>query len=307
MPKYYSRDEYTKERMVDWLQDFADEQGTKHGAPEPQKDAGFMDRMRAIVNHNKESTVEAKVEQYRQMVGLGLVDSLEKAGENEPTSKEAAKKIEVGSVWEANELPGLFARVLASDGHEVKVLEVDKTGLGYFREGITESERTYRRIEFLNQYEYWGAPGTELPSKEDQLISDHNNGKHQDFLNCPKCQAQSKQASRASLSIRDKTAQQQDDKQLMTNIKEFVTDVIQNRNGAVATPALFDQIEDYLKVNKEWLRNNFDDVNTIIEKARKQFHPKTYNDVSVHDLTRTDDPMKDKEPPPIVTQTNPAS
>lgn len=208
MAHYKTRYEYTQEKMVDWLEQFANDQGTKKGAPEPAKEAGFMDKMKSILDRGKASTVESKVENYRKMVGLDMIGDLEKAGEQENTNKEAEKTVT---------------------------------------------------------------------------------------------------ASRPPLSIRDKTAQQQEPKQLLNNIKEFVTQVIHNRNGAIATPAILEQLEHYLKLDKEWLRNNYEDIEKIIEQVRQEFHPKVYDDASIQELTRTDDPMKEKESPPIAQQTSPAS
>jgi hypothetical protein len=99
-------------------------------------------------------------------------------------------------------------------------------------------------------------------------------------------------ASRMPLSLRDKFAQNTDQKQLMDNIKQYVDEVIKNRNGIVATPALLEQLEHYMRLDKEWLRTNYEAIEKIIEDARNQFNPQTYNELPISDLARTDDPSK---------------
>ncbi len=99
-------------------------------------------------------------------------------------------------------------------------------------------------------------------------------------------------ASRMPLSLRDKTAQNVDLKQTMGNIKQYVNEVMKNRNGAIATPALLEQIENYMNLDKGWLRANYEIIENAIEEARKSFHPQTYNDLPINDLARTDDPSK---------------
>lgn len=196
------------ENMVGWLKHFADRYAEKNDikpeelTQEQVKDAGTrLDNILTIMERNKVSTVEAKVQRYRELVGLDMVDSLQK---------------------ESNQ----------------------------------ETEKT---------------------------------------------------ASRTPLSIRDKIAQQQDGEKTMANIKQYIADVIKNRNGTIATPAILEQLENYLQIDREWLRNNYEDLKSIIEKTRKEFHPQQYRDVSVEDLTRTDDQgqSKEKEAPPITTQTAP--
>lgn len=106
-------------------------------------------------------------------------------------------------------------------------------------------------------------------------------------------------ASRVVLSFREKTANE--DQKTMDQIRQYVAQVIKNRNGAIATPAILDQIEHFMKVDKEWLREREDELTSMIEKAREEFQPKNYNDVQVEQLTRTDDPSKgEKEAPPFL-------
>lgn len=106
-------------------------------------------------------------------------------------------------------------------------------------------------------------------------------------------------ASRVVLSFREKCANE--DQATMDNIKQYVAQVIKNRNGAIATPAILDQIEHFMKVDKEWLRDRENELTNMIEKEREEFQPKNYNDVQVEQLTRTDDPSKgEKEAPPFL-------
>lgn len=103
-------------------------------------------------------------------------------------------------------------------------------------------------------------------------------------------------ASRVVLSMRDKTAQ--NDKAAMENIKQYVDEVMKNRNGVIATPALFEQFENYMRLDKEWLRANYDAINEMIKGAREEFRPQTYNEIEVNDLARTDDPSKGENTDP---------
>ena len=106
-------------------------------------------------------------------------------------------------------------------------------------------------------------------------------------------------ASRVVLSFREKCANQ--DQKLMEQIKDYVEHIIKNRNGSIATPAILDQLEHYMKVDKEWLREREDTILDCVEKARAKFQPEHYNDIQVDQLTRTDDPSKDeKEAPPFL-------
>lgn len=109
-------------------------------------------------------------------------------------------------------------------------------------------------------------------------------------------------ASRVRLSLRDKVGQAMDHNQVMGDIKQYVDEVIKNRNGIVATPALLDQLEHYMKLDKEWLRANYEVIEKLIEDARKAFHPQTYNELPINDLARTDDPSKgeNQEPAPFL-------
>lgn len=106
-------------------------------------------------------------------------------------------------------------------------------------------------------------------------------------------------ASRIVLSFREKAANEE--QQTMDNIKQYVDQIIKNRNGSIATPAILDQLEQYMKVDKEWLREREEAILDIINKAREGFQPQHYNDVQVDQLTRTDDPSRgEKEAPPFL-------
>jgi hypothetical protein len=193
---YNSRHEYMTESMVDWLKDFADKQAEKVAKdnkidPRELKNAGYMDNILDIVNRKKKISVEEKVAKYRELVGLDMIDSIEKEG-----------------------------------GHEVI-------------------------------------------------------------------------ASRVILSCREKVAT--GDEQLIEKVRQYITDIIRNRNGSIATPAIIDQLEHYMKLDKEWLRKRENEILDYVKKAREQFQPQNYNEVQVDQLTRTDDPSKgEKEAPPFL-------
>jgi len=198
MFKYKNRHEYMTENTVDWLKDFADKQGEKIAKdnnidPQELKNAGYIDNILDIVNRKKKTSVEEKVAKYRELVGLDMVDNIEKEG-----------------------------------GKEVM-------------------------------------------------------------------------ASRISLSIRDKVAQSVgNDQQLMEKINQFIDQIITNRNGFIATPAILDQLESY-KVDKEWLREHLEQIESMVANARKKFQPEMYNELPISDLARTDEPSKgEKEAPPFL-------
>lgn len=108
-------------------------------------------------------------------------------------------------------------------------------------------------------------------------------------------------ASRISLSIRDKVAQNAGGDQKLDSVKQFIEQVIRNRNGSIATPAILDQLENYIKVDKEWLRDHLEQIEGMVAGAREQFHPETYNELPINDLARTDEPSKgEKEAPPFL-------
>jgi hypothetical protein len=113
-------------------------------------------------------------------------------------------------------------------------------------------------------------------------------------------------ATRILLSIRDKIAEeeiveQEDPKELqaaLDKINQFVVRVIENRNGSIATPAILEQLKDYVGIDNDWLRKHYSEVEKIIESAKNNFKPQEYNDLQVGDLARTDEPNKnDKEAP----------
>ncbi len=194
-----SKHEKVTEKLVGWLANFADREVDKLAQQNnininEFKNANYMENILDIVNRKKKTSVDEKVAKYREMVGLDLVDTLEKEG-----------------------------------GKAVV-------------------------------------------------------------------------ASRISLSIRDKIAQDMGDgqKQLLDKVKQYIAQVVQNRNGAIVTPAIIDQLADYLKVDEEWLRNHYEEIKQMVEGAKEEFKPQTYNEVSVNDLARTDESSKDKEPPPFL-------
>jgi hypothetical protein len=196
LSKYYEK---YQERLANWLSNFADQYARRNNITEVKteepKKASYMENILDVMNKNKKTAIETRIEDLRQRVGLDMLDSIEKSGENDENNKEATKK-----------------------------------------------------------------------------------------------------AAYMPLSIRDKIAQSDP----MQDVKQFVNQIIANRNGAMSTPAIFEQLEKFLKLDKEWLRENYDEIKGVIDEAHKSFVPKTYNNIAIDELARTDDPGKDqKEPPPL--------
>lgn len=199
--------EQHSEKLVGWLSNFADKFGEKvikdnNINPQELKNAGYMDNILDIINRNKKISVEEKVAKYRELVGLDLVENLEKEGEQN-TNKQASEKT----------------------------------------------------------------------------------------------------ASRIMLSIRDKTAQQAvADQNLNDRIKQYIEQVVRNRDGAIATPAIVEQLHNYLKVDAEWLRIHFDEIKQIVDSAKQQVSSNRQQpELPINDLARTDEPSKgEKEAPPFL-------
>jgi len=192
--KYNTRYEYITEKPVDWIAQFADSEAKKiadkHNISIDEiKNAGRLENILDIVERKKKLTVESKVIQYRQMVGLDLVNNIE---------KEALKEVK---------------------------------------------------------------------------------------------------ASRIALSSRDNVGQ--NDTKLFDNIKQYVSHIINNRNGAIPTPAILEQIENYMNVDKDWLRNNYTELEKIINATKENFKPETYHEFQASDLARTDNPSKGEKEPPL--------
>lgn len=196
--------EKSSEKLVGWLANFADQQAKKQASASlDEKSAGYMDHILNIVNRNKTNSVEAKVDELRQRVGLDLIENnIEKSGGNEEPKKATA--------------------------------------------------------------------------------------------------------SRRPLSIRDKVATSANDATL-DKVKDYITQVIFNRNGAVATPAIYEQLVNYMNVDKDWMLANSDALEKIVNEAREKFTPKSYHDAPVNELARTDDPSRgDREPPPFLPPASPS-
>lgn len=207
MAKYDSREYYITERMAPWLENFADDLA-KTNNDKPEKNANTLTNILDIVNGNKKSALEQKIEHYRQLVGLDQLANLAKEGNNETDGKEASPK-----------------------------------------------------------------QSTRIPlSLRDKVAQD---------------------------KIQDKAQDSKEQQMVMDKITQFVSQVIQNRNGAIATPAILEQLENYLDIKDEWLREHYDDVEKIIQAAKSNFKPQQYKDLQVKELARTDEPNKDKEAPPI--------
>lgn len=229
-------DDRHSEKLVGWLANFADKLGDKNSniSPQEHKNAGHIENILDIVNRNKKTSVDAKVEEYRRLVGLDFIDSIEKEGRKEANKEAMAKKpFEIGQLWS----------------------------------GIQDNPET--------------DPKVSTPT---------------DFFN-------PKNASRMVISIRDKVAQdERNDGLKMDKIKQYIGEVIRNRNGAIATPAILDQLENYMKadkVDKEWLRRNLEQIEGLISNARAEFHPNQNNEIPVNELARTDNPSRGEKEAPL--------
>ena len=199
----YKHDKKPAENLVGWLSNFADKYGEKIAKdnnidPNELKTASHQDNILAIVERNKKTQVQAKVDKYRMLVGLDdvLNNKIEKAGENET--------------------------------------------------------------------------------------------------------AKTTTASRRPLSIRDKVASSEEDA-----IAQFIDQVVRNRNGNIATPAIIEQLQTYLKIGKEWLQENYDKVVSMVEKARKDNVFEEKKELPVSELA-TDQTKIEKEPALFSPPTKPA-
>lgn len=109
-------------------------------------------------------------------------------------------------------------------------------------------------------------------------------------------------ASHITLSIRDKIAKNPDeDNQLKDQIKQYIDQVIKNRNGSIAVPAILDQLNNYLKIDTEWLRAHLEEISQMVDQARRQVISCERPELLINDLARTDEPNKgEKEAPPFL-------
>lgn len=191
-----------RENMVNWLKSFADDQALKLAEknnidPQEFKNAGYNENILEIVERNKKTQVQAKVDKYRMLVGLDdvLNNKIEKAGENET--------------------------------------------------------------------------------------------------------AKTTTASRRPLSIRDKVASNEE------AVAQFIDQVVRNRNGNIATPAIIEQLQTYLKISNEWLQENYDKIEAMVEDARKNNVLVDDKALPVNELA-TDQTRLEKEPALFTPPTKPA-
>src|SRR5690242_16722559 len=74
------------ENMVGWLANFADRFGYQNNITpdELAKDAGNrLDNILTIMERNKASSVEAKVQKYRELVGMDAIEAIQKESKQE--------------------------------------------------------------------------------------------------------------------------------------------------------------------------------------------------------------------------------
>lgn len=207
MSKYTTRYQYFTEKKVDWLNDFANKQGEKLAELgvdiDSIKNANHMDNILDIMNKQKKISVDQKVMEYRRLVGMDLLDAMEKAGTD------------------------------SIDTKEIK--------------------------------------------------------------------AKSASLSKFSLSIRDKSAQHiGDENDILDRVKQYVTQVIKNRDGSITMPAILDQLHTYLKIDTDWLRTNVEEIKKLINHEKNQIAANKHeSDVFINDLARTDDPSRGEKEQPL--------
>lgn len=278
-----NKHETSGEQLCGWLKSFADTFAKNNNiAPtfiEQPKQSSYQSNILDIMNRNKKSAIETRIDELRQRAGLDLLDNIEKAGENDIENKEAMAKrpIEVGQMWAGpnGDSGEQFAIVT---GYYPDQQNKDVAYRWFFEEVNGEPMLSSEKSFYKEHPWYKGIARDPKTSTPDEFFTN-------------------KKASFGPLSIRHKVAQSVNP---MTDIKQFVSQVIQNRNGSVATPAIFEQMEKYLKLDKEWLRQNYEEIKKIIDKAHQDFTPQIYNNTNIDELARTDDPDKGKaEPTPF--------
>lgn len=283
--KYNNRYEYITERQVDWIADFAQKEGEKlvksnNILPEELKNAGYYENILDIVERKKKISVQSKVEQYRIMVGLDLIDNIEKEGAGIIDKAASKKDLEVGQIWSGFQNGDLgeeevFAIIVECEPQQIVArFFVGDKGYG----GVVASRKSFNK-----QFPYFKGK-----------VADPKNSTPVEFF--------SKKASRISLSIRDKIAQVAPDQ--IENIKQYVSQIIKNRNGAIPIPAILEQLENYMKIDSDWLREHYEEIEKIIVDAKTQFEPQKYNNIQMNELARTDEPKAEKEPPLFAPPTN---
>ncbi len=81
----------------------------------------------------------------------------------------------------------------------------------------------------------------------------------------------------------------------MDRIKQYVESIVKNRNGHIATPAIFEQLGDFLGLGKDWLHENYEQVERVIESVKNAFQPEQYAGLSPMDLARNEVLQEDDE------------
>ena len=99
-------------------------------------------------------------------------------------------------------------------------------------------------------------------------------------------------------------AKQASNKYSMDDIKEYIKDIIANSNGTISAPALSEQLHKLLGLDQDWLNTNQKEIMSCIDKEREAFRPKEYEVISVHELSRTDEPNKNEKEPPLFAPPN---
>jgi len=207
LSKYNNRYEYITEKLSSWLVDFADSEAEKIAKQnnlnvEDIKSAGYMDSITNIMNRKKINSVEGKVQDYREAVGLDLVSNIEKSGE-----QDASKEV----------LAALSIRDKIAKEEQSDVIETN---------------------EISNE-----------------------------------------------------------DKEKLEDIKKFVSKLIENRNGSIATQAILEQIKEFvIDEDETWMLDHDGEIEAAIKGAKEKFTPKSYGDISIDELTKTDGQSKNEAP-----------
>ena len=286
--------EYHSEKLVGWLSNFADRFGGKvirdnNIDPQELKNAGYMDNILDIVNRNKKVSVEEKVLRYRELVGLDMVENLEKEGEQVSNKEAMAKKsFEIGQLWsgsmsdsEDSESQEVFAIIIEYNPE----YQSNNIVARFFANDKEHGEIVVSEKSFRKQFPYFkGMVKNPKISMPDEAFSE-------------------KMASRVVLSIRDKVAQDVNkDHQLLEKARQYIDQVIKNRDGSIAMPAIIEQLNNYLKIDTSWLREHIEEIKKIIDNAKQQVASQRQQpELQINDLARTDDPSRgEKEAPPFL-------
>lgn len=81
----------------------------------------------------------------------------------------------------------------------------------------------------------------------------------------------------------------------LARVKQYVEQLVKNRNGYIAGPAIFEQLKSFLRLSDDWLHENYEQVEKIINDTKQSFQPHTYGGPSTSDLARTEPATDDNE------------